>query len=344
MALTRTEALRQLLEQLEEISAKLNRSRVVSSGSRQVIVDLNGVIAKLQELLSELESQTAVLATIKTDTASISAEDFSTEATLSSLLTEATFTAEDFASQTTLALLAGIDFANESGGNLSTIAAIDYFLANGTDAADLLSELQSIDQNWNLLSVNNVALLALVDFQEDTRDNTQEIEDLLGTNPADTANRTLLIKELMDRGQWGAVWKYHTQYEVTGIGGGTTAVIDIRTPSGEWCEIDSIGIIVTGTRTSLMLAMVDATGIFTFQRFSVGTPFWAPLPTSIRTSNEQPLRWIVLGADTTTRIYVIVGLKCRDNTAMAISTLASTATISVLADYNGAAGTFTVPT
>jgi len=59
-------------------------------------------------------------------------------------------------------LITTIDSVLDSmNSKLDTIDSIDYFLGNSTDAADLLSELQSIDANWNLLSVNQVAMAAV---------------------------------------------------------------------------------------------------------------------------------------------------------------------------------------
>jgi len=201
VALTHTEALRQLIEKLEEISVKIGRSRTVSVGQRTVSLDITPMVDELKKILSELESQSTLLT-------SISAEDFSTETTLALL------EAKDFATQATLSLLEGKDFATQVtlaaiASDIALLEAKDFFLSGDTtDGGDLLNELQSIDQNWNLLSVNNVALLALVDFQEDTRDNTQEIEDLLvgiDEDTNDTANRIALLLGRFEQ-QWSRTY------------------------------------------------------------------------------------------------------------------------------------------
>jgi len=193
VALTRTEALRQVIEQLKEISAKVGPSRLVSGTRTTQVVNLSGVISTLEKLLAELVLQTTRLT-------SIDGKDFSTESTLSSL------EGKDFATQTTLASIAGIDFANESGGNLddiltrlTTLTNIDYFLSGDTtDGGDLLNELESVDQNWNLLSVNQLNLAAILaavinNATSGRQDTAQTSFDSMVTDLTDAANRLSIL-------------------------------------------------------------------------------------------------------------------------------------------------------
>jgi len=147
--------------------------------------------------------------------------------------------------------------------------------------------------------------------------------------------------EQHNRNFYHSLWQYHTQYQVTVTGGGQ-ATITIRVPAGNWCRVDTIGIIATGTRTGQQLEVRDTTGVFGFHRFGTTTPFWKAVD-RVQVTNDQVLTWSVNGVDTTTRIYVIIGLQCPSAAAMVISTALSSATLTVLADYNGAAGTFTTP-
>ncbi len=202
MALTRTEALRQVVELLEEISAKLNRSHTVTVGQRTVIIDITGIITELKLILLELEAQSNTLTDIE-------GKDFATETTLALL------EGKDFATQTTLvALLTAFnneDFAQESGGNLDALASIDFFLSGDTtDGGDLLNELQSIDQNWNLLSVNNITLAAILtavlnNATSGRQDDAQDSFDLMVTDLDDMANRMNLLLRQFEQ-QWSRTY------------------------------------------------------------------------------------------------------------------------------------------
>ena len=254
MAITREEAFRQVIKQLKEISANIGRGGGVVVGSRQQSVNLssvttalNNVLAQLvtlnlqfadvtgnnpTEWLEEIEARVdgvePLLVTIDSDTSNIRI----TNGAIQTLITAGNV---DLAAMEVD--LAAIEVL------LTSLDGKDYFLSGDTtDGGDLLNELQSIDQNWNLLSVNNLALLAIADFTEDTRDNTQEIEDQLDFD------QSRCVIHVAD-------------FDVTAIPG-TDVVVDVVIPTGQ-CIMVSLRTVYTGAGTNTITLELLATNDLT---------------------------------------------------------------------------------
>lgn len=172
MAITREEGLRQLIKLLKEISAKVGRGGGVVVGSRQASVNLSSVTTALNNVLAELQSQTTLLATTGGDTITqlltsletISISMNSNLIDLEGLLAE---TGGDNITELLTSIETVVISLNSQliavNSELDAHTAIDYFLSGDTtDGGDLLNELQSIDQNWNILSLNQLNLAAIL--------------------------------------------------------------------------------------------------------------------------------------------------------------------------------------
>lgn len=200
MAITREEALRQLIKQLKEISAKIGRGSLAVVGKSSQSVNLSSVTTALNSILAELITQRGILGTIDTDTGTIAAVDFSTETTLLTRATQATLVDVE-----TLITASNVD-----------LAAIEALLiTNETANTAINAELDSIDANWNILSVNNIALLAIADFTEDIADINRDIRTDIRTLLAGNAERT---------------WELSANYTCTANG---SLIVTITIPSGQ---------------------------------------------------------------------------------------------------------------
>ncbi len=194
MAVTREEALRQLVGALEEISAKLNRSHTVSVGARQVIIDITGIISELKLILTELQSQSTTLS-------SIDGKDFATQTTLS--LVEG----KDFATETTLltratqATLAAVEtLVTTTNSLLTTIDTVLDVIKTNTDPDDgtMTVHLNSIDDNigglFGLLATNIAILAAVINNATSGRQDTAQVSfDAMVIDTDDTANRLAIL-------------------------------------------------------------------------------------------------------------------------------------------------------
>ena len=219
MAVTREEALRQLIKILKEISVNIGRGglAVIGRSSQSVNLSsvttaLNNVLAQLILMLTQLTSinsrlihtdgtiNATMLARIDSRVDGLEARADTTNINLSNIRTATEASQVDLAAIEALTIT--IDSVLDSmNSKLDTIDSIDYFLSGDTtDGGDLLNELQSIDANWNLLSVNNLALLSIESKLDDIENEVDAIEESMSRNTWDfratytcTANGTLIV-------------------------------------------------------------------------------------------------------------------------------------------------------
>jgi len=304
VALTHTEALRQLLEKMDEILAKEGSTRLVSTGPHQVRINLQGLIDKMQQVLDELESQSTTLTSIDN---------------------------KDFATQTTLALVEGKDFSTQTTLEaarvlLNTISNIDFFLSGDTtDGGDLLNELQSIDQNWNILSLNQLNLAAILaavlnnstSGRQDTRNNFESGYALVA------------------------------DFDTTGIGGGT--LIDVRIQPGGSEQLGRITIRVnyTGAGTNALIITIVDTSSGTVVKTIAFVAGWSGAQLHLPDMTSGPvlyngppfdmksgheIRFTLSGVAVADRFFIAVEGIARENTLPTIDTTNSTATITTTTD------------
>ncbi len=146
--------LTELNRTLKRILAKTGSPTLVMHRTKSVRLDLNSTNSRLSNILTELQTQGDVLDTIDVDTGGIKTDTALMVTDLAAI--EVLLTTLNTLTTTIDSVL------DEMNTKLTTIQNIDYFLGNGEDAEDLLSELMSIDQNWNLLSVNQLNLAAIL--------------------------------------------------------------------------------------------------------------------------------------------------------------------------------------
>lgn len=154
--------LTELNRTLKRILEKIGSPSLVITKTRSVSVDLNSTNLRLNSVITELQAANVDLAALEVlatagnvDLAAL--EVLGTAANVDLAAIEVLLT-------TLNTLTTTIDGVLDSmNSKLDTIDSIDYFLSGDTtDGGDLLNELQSIDQNWNLLSVNQLNLAAIL--------------------------------------------------------------------------------------------------------------------------------------------------------------------------------------
>ncbi len=227
MAITRKE----FHKLLKEISAKLDRpAQLVAIGGRSLVsVPDNSTV--LSNILSELQTQSttlssldtksttiighvdgleallttidAVLDTIKIDTGEISVDTGNIEADTSDMNTSL----DNIEADADAIRLTNIGIEADTDAIRLTNISIDGNtdgIEGKQDAA--LSELQSIDANWNLLSVNSIAQLAINALLINIENEIDNVEELLQSNDQ---------------------FKLDRKFDVTSVAGGTTVRITI---------------------------------------------------------------------------------------------------------------------
>lgn len=198
MAVTREQIHRTLRDILDELRRD-GGQRIIGVGHRRgPAVDLSSTNSILTSILNRLN-----------------AVDFATETTLATRASESTLTtrALDTSVDGIEALLTTIDTSlnaieSDVDATRITSASIDTKVATASKQDSALSELESIDANWNILSLNSIAQLAISAILINIEAEIDNIEETI---------------------EYRHQLKYDSEFEITAAGG---VIIELTPDSG----------------------------------------------------------------------------------------------------------------
>lgn len=195
-------------------------------------------------------------------------------------------------------LLTTIDSVLDSmNSKLNTIDSIDYFLSGDTtDGGDLLNELQSIDQNWNILSVNQLNLAAILTAvlnnatsgrQDTMNTHLAAIETDTGEIAVDTA--ALEVLSIVNTKQiTNHTWDFEVTETCSAAG---TLIYAFQAASGDVFENFWMTYSVSaasGTMATILVTHTDAGGGRVLRRIDLQAGYSKTATVLIHLPNEKP--------------------------------------------------------